>query len=40
MGEENLMPHLIECVEADLTLGEICGRLRQVWGEYRPPTGI
>ncbi|MEJ2605081.1 MAG: methylmalonyl-CoA mutase family protein [Anaerolineales bacterium] len=39
-GEENLMPHLIECVEADLTLGEICGRLRQVWGEYRPPTGI
>ncbi|MEJ2550641.1 MAG: methylmalonyl-CoA mutase family protein [Anaerolineales bacterium] len=40
VGEENLMPHLIECVEADLTLGEICGRLRQVWGEYRPPTGI
>jgi len=39
-GEENMMPHLIECVEADLTLGEICGRLRQVWGEYRPPTGI
>jgi methylmalonyl-CoA mutase N-terminal domain/subunit len=39
-GEENILPHLIECVEADLTLGEICGRLRQVWGEYRPPTGI
>jgi len=39
-GEENMMPLLIECVEADLTLGEICGRLRQVWGEYRPPTGI
>jgi len=39
-GEENMMPVLIECVEADLTLGEICGRLRQVWGEYRPPTGI
>jgi methylmalonyl-CoA mutase N-terminal domain/subunit len=38
--KENMMPHLIECVEADLTLGEICGRLRQVWGEYRPPTGI
>jgi methylmalonyl-CoA mutase N-terminal domain/subunit len=39
-GEENMMPLLIECVEANLTLGEICGRLRQVWGEYRPPTGI
>ncbi len=39
-GEENMMPHLIKCVEADLTLGEICERLRKVWGEYRPPTGI
>jgi methylmalonyl-CoA mutase N-terminal domain/subunit len=35
-GSDNLMPHFIECVEAELTLGEICGRLRQVWGEYRP----
>ncbi|HSB89653.1 MAG TPA: methylmalonyl-CoA mutase family protein [Anaerolineales bacterium] len=35
-GTENLMPHLLACVEADVTLGEICGRLRQVWGEYRP----
>jgi methylmalonyl-CoA mutase N-terminal domain/subunit len=31
-----LMELLITCVEADLTLGEICGRLRQVWGEYQP----
>lgn len=36
-GGENLMPLLIECVENDLTLGEICGCLRQVWGEYQPP---
>jgi methylmalonyl-CoA mutase N-terminal domain/subunit len=35
-GTENLMPHLLACVEADATLGEICDRLRQVWGEYRP----
>jgi methylmalonyl-CoA mutase N-terminal domain/subunit len=35
-GSENLMPHLIGCVAADVTLGEICGRLRSVWGEYRP----
>jgi methylmalonyl-CoA mutase N-terminal domain/subunit len=36
-GKENLMPLLIECVENDLTLGEICGVLRKVWGEYQPP---
>ena len=35
-GSENLMPLLIDCVEADVTLGEICGALREVWGEYRP----
>jgi methylmalonyl-CoA mutase N-terminal domain/subunit len=35
-GTENLMPQLIECVAADVSLGEICGRLRSVWGEYRP----
>ncbi|NUQ85583.1 MAG: methylmalonyl-CoA mutase family protein [Anaerolineales bacterium] len=33
-GEENLMPLFIECVENDVTLGEICGALRGVWGEY------
>lgn len=38
--DENLMPLLIECVEKDLTLGEICGVLRQVWGEYQPPAWI
>jgi methylmalonyl-CoA mutase N-terminal domain/subunit len=37
---ENLMPLFIECVEADLTLGEICGRLRDVWGEYQSPVII
>ncbi|KPK90592.1 MAG: methylmalonyl-CoA mutase [Anaerolineae bacterium SM23_ 63] len=39
-SDENLMPLLIECVETDLTLGEICGRLREVWGEYQPPVII
>ena len=33
-GSENLMPLFIECVENDITLGEICNTLRQVWGEY------
>ncbi len=33
-GTENLMPLFIECVEHDITLGEICNTLRKVWGEY------
>jgi methylmalonyl-CoA mutase N-terminal domain/subunit len=37
-GSQNLMPLFIECVENNVTLGEICGGLRRVWGEYQPPT--
>ena len=33
---ENLMPLLVECVEHDITLGEICNTLRAEWGEYQP----
>ncbi len=33
-GRENLMPLFVACVESSLTLGEICGVLRKVWGEY------
>jgi methylmalonyl-CoA mutase N-terminal domain/subunit len=33
-GTENLMPLFIECVENDITLGEICNTLRGLWGEY------
>jgi methylmalonyl-CoA mutase N-terminal domain/subunit len=39
-GSVNLMPILIECVEADITLGEICGEMRTNWGEYRPAVGL
>ena len=28
------MTLVIECVENDITLGEICNTLRGVWGEY------
>ena len=28
------MPLFIECVKNDITLGEVCGALRGVWGEY------
>jgi methylmalonyl-CoA mutase N-terminal domain/subunit len=33
---ENLMPLFVTCVESLVTLGEICGVLRKVWGEYQP----
>jgi len=36
-SEQNLLPIMIESVEGSLTLGEICGVLRKVWGEYQPP---
>jgi methylmalonyl-CoA mutase N-terminal domain/subunit len=39
-GSENLMPMFITCVENDVTLGEICGVLREAWGEYQSPTWI
>src|SRR5882762_663846 len=32
---ENLLPRILECVEADATVGEISNRFRKVWGEYR-----
>jgi methylmalonyl-CoA mutase N-terminal domain/subunit len=39
-NEINLIPLFIECVENDITLGEICGVLRQAWGEYQPPAWV
>jgi len=39
-GDEPLMPLFITCAENDVTLGEICNVLRDVWGQYRPPTFI
>ena len=34
-GNDNLMPHFIDAVRADATLGELCEVLREVFGEYR-----
>ena len=39
-GEDPLMPLFIACAENDVTLGEICNVLRDVWGQYQPPTFI
>jgi methylmalonyl-CoA mutase N-terminal domain/subunit len=38
--KSNLMPPILDAVRAYATLGEICGVLRQAWGEYEPPTII
>ena len=35
-GRENLLPRLGEAVRAEVTLGEICQRLRAVFGLHRP----
>ena len=39
-GDDPLMPLFITCAENDVTLGEICNVLREVWGQYQPPTFI
>jgi methylmalonyl-CoA mutase N-terminal domain/subunit len=33
----NLMPHILECVRAYATLGEMCEVLRRVFGTYEEP---
>jgi methylmalonyl-CoA mutase N-terminal domain/subunit len=35
-GSENVLPRILACVEASVTLGEISDALRRAWGEYRP----
>ncbi|MCY3646599.1 MAG: methylmalonyl-CoA mutase family protein [Chloroflexi bacterium] len=39
-GDANLLPPILDAVRAYATLGEICGAMREVFGEYRPPTVI
>jgi len=39
-GTDNLMPLIIACVENEVTLGEVCHTLRDVFGEYRPAAMI
>jgi methylmalonyl-CoA mutase N-terminal domain/subunit len=34
-GDENVLPALIEAVEAYATVGEVSDRLRSIWGEHR-----
>ena len=36
----DLMPPILDAVRAYATLGEICGVMREVFGDYRPPATI
>ena len=38
-NSENIMPVSIECAKNGVTTGEWAGALRDLFGEYRPPTG-
>jgi methylmalonyl-CoA mutase, N-terminal domain len=38
--DENLLPIILECVEAYATVGEISNALREIWGEYRETSTI
>ncbi len=37
-GKANLIPKILECVRAFVTLGEIVSSLKEVFGEYEPPS--
>ncbi len=39
-GTGNLVPRLLDAVQADVTLGEIGARLRAVFGVHRPSVGF
>jgi methylmalonyl-CoA mutase N-terminal domain/subunit len=34
-GDANLMPLIIDCARANVTMGEMCDALREVWGVWR-----
>jgi (2R)-ethylmalonyl-CoA mutase len=38
--DTNLIPATVDCVKAGVTTGEWAGALREVFGEYRAPTGV
>jgi len=35
-GRDNLLPHILNAVRAEVTLGEICNALREVFGVHQP----
>ena len=39
-GDENLMPFILDAVRVYGTLGEICGVMREVFGEYQQSVNL
>ena len=39
-ASENLLPYLVECCHAYVTVGEMVGRLKNQWGEFREPVRL
>jgi methylmalonyl-CoA mutase N-terminal domain/subunit len=39
-GTDNVMPFIIEAVKTYATLGEICGVMREVFGEYQQSVNL
>jgi len=39
-GTENTMPHLLDCVRAYATLGEIVNVMKEVFGVYAEPLWV
>ena len=39
-GQENVMPYILEAVRSYATLGEICGVMREVFGEYQQSVNL
>jgi methylmalonyl-CoA mutase N-terminal domain/subunit len=37
-SEDNLMPYLLDVMQAYGTIGEVCDVLREVWGIYEEPS--
>ncbi|MFQ5843799.1 MAG: methylmalonyl-CoA mutase family protein, partial [Planctomycetota bacterium] len=36
-GTDALVPPILDCVESQATVGEICSGMEEVFGEYREP---
>ncbi|HEX2308466.1 MAG TPA: methylmalonyl-CoA mutase family protein, partial [Jatrophihabitantaceae bacterium] len=36
-ADQNTVPPMLAAARAEATLGEICGALKEIWGEYREP---
>jgi methylmalonyl-CoA mutase N-terminal domain/subunit len=37
---ENLLPYLVDCAHAYVTVGEMVERLKGCWGNFQEPVGL